>query len=135
MKRIAELTVLVLGLLIFAAGVAHAFGGWPPLAAELEASGVGAGIRGALAAGWVFGSASMWGFGVLVVVSFFHLRKGVRLAGWVALIVGLVFLLFGAGAYLARDFNPHFLAFVAVGALLAAAAALWRAALPPRGST
>ena len=132
---VTEFTILVLGALIFAAGFAHALGGWPPLSAELEAAGVDAGIRGALGAGWMFGSASMWGFGVLVVVSFFHLRRGVRLARWVALIVGLVFLLFGAGDYLARGLNPHFLAFVAVGALLAAAAALWRAASPASDPT
>ncbi len=129
-----EVTILVLGALIFAAGFAHAFGGWPPLSAELARSGVDPGIRGALGVGWMFGSASMWGFGLLVVACFFHLRRDVRLAKWVALIVGLVFLAFGGGAYLARDFNPHFLAFVAVGGLLTAAAAGWRGAPPASGS-
>jgi hypothetical protein len=80
LRTMVEFTILVLGLLIFAAGFAHAFAGWPPLAAELANSGVDAGVRGALAVGWTFGSASMHGFGVLVIVCFFHLRRDVRLA-------------------------------------------------------
>lgn len=130
-RSVCEYAILVLGLLIFLSGFAHAFLGWPQLSSALAAAGVAPDLRGALAVGWTFGSVAMHTLGLLVVLGFFQLRRGNRFARWVAFLVGLMYLLFGLGAYLGRGMSPHFLAFMLIGALLGAAALLWRA--DPRG--
>lgn len=131
---ICEYTLLVLGLLIFALGFAHSLAGWPPLEKALTTAGIDPQISGALQVGWLFGSGSMHAFGILVVLSFFSLRKGIASARQVPIIVGLLYLIFGASASLFRHFNAHFAIFMALGVLLLFAALAWMPRLRSPGN-
>lgn len=105
------------GLLMFAGGVAHTFAGWPAIAAELDRARVDDDLAGALQVGWHFGGLAMNALGLIVVLCWLELRTGTSgEAGRIAMVAGLLYLLFGAGAFLVRFPNPHFLPFAAVGA-------------------
>jgi hypothetical protein len=110
--------MIVGGLLIAASSFAHAFAGWPPLREALVATGVGADLLGALAAGWIFGSVAMLVLGLLAALDGARLRAGTATSLAAARLVGLAYLAFGLAAYVARDLNPHFLGFVALGLLV-----------------
>jgi hypothetical protein len=118
------------GVLLLAAALAHAFAGWPPLRAALDAQGVGPDIAGALAAGWLFGSAAMCAFGLVLMAMARDVRRGVLGSTAPAWVVAAAFGAFGFVAWVLRDFNPHFLAFIAMGALVAAFAAAARRGRP-----
>jgi hypothetical protein len=62
-----------------ASSLAHAFGGWPPLARELAGHGVPGDLAGGMAVGWLFGSGAMAACGVLVLLARRELRRGVAL--------------------------------------------------------
>ena len=110
---------VIAGLMILISALAHAFLGWPAMAEALDdviTDDAGAvDLLGALAVGWYFGSMAMVVFALIV------LRMALRDADTCAgRFIAVGYLVFGLAAWLARDFNPHFLIFVAIGALLAA---------------
>lgn len=124
-KRVSEYLVLAAGILIFLGGLAHSFVGWPALSEALAREGVDPSTAGAVGIGWNFGGTAMDAFGLLVVLSFFELRRGSRAAWRLALVIGLFYLVFGLAAFAIRFPNPHFLFFVALGALLSGALLAW----------
>ena len=105
---------ILAGTALVLSAVAHAFLGWPAMSGALDNIGAGDSLTGALAAGWYYGSMAMLVFGLVVLQ--IAIRDGdacpVRF-------IALGYLVFGLAAWLARDLNPHFLLFVAIGALLA----------------
>ncbi len=102
------------GALLVLSSLAHAFLGWPALAAALADSGVGEELAGALAIGWYCGSMAMLVFALIV------LRTAIRNTDPCAVrFIALGYLVFGLAAWLARDLNPHFLLFIATGIVLA----------------
>ena len=105
---------IVAGALILLSALAHAFLGWPAMAAALTAAGAGAELSGALAVGWTFGSMAMAVFGLIVLkIALSNAERGaVRF-------IAFGYLVFGLAAWLERDLNPHFLLFVGTGVLLA----------------
>lgn len=107
------------GALLVVSSLAHAFFGWPAMSAALETAGVAdEGLLGALAAGWHFGSVAMMIFGVIVLSSAAGTLRGKPAATSPVLVIALGYLLFGVAAYWWRNFNPHFLAFIATGVIL-----------------
>ena len=105
---------VVAGILLLASAAAHAFLGWPAMASALGNIGASAALVGALAVGWYFGSVAMLVFALIV------LQIAIRNADACPVrFVALGYLVFGLAAWLARDFNPHFLLFVGIGVLLA----------------
>jgi len=116
----------VLGALLLVSAAAHAFAGWPPMARALRAAAVDANIIAALSIGWLFGSAAMAAFGVLVLFSARGNGEREPLARRVVAVVGLTYLLFGAAAFAYRFPNPHFLFFIGMGAALCAAGLIGR---------
>lgn len=108
----------VSGVVLIMSGFAHALAGWPALAAALGDAGVDADLRGALAAGWYFGSVCMFVFAGIVLSSTRQTQRGAAdsLAGVWTIAVGYV--VFGVGAFLLRERNPHFLLFVLTGLLV-----------------
>ena len=107
------------GLLLVAGSAAHAFAGWPPLRGALIGAGVDPALVGALAVGWVFGSVSMLAFGGIVLRAGIWMARGREVDRAPVLVIGSIYVLFGAGAFLFRDLNPHFLLFILNGALVA----------------
>lgn len=111
-----SLLLALAGVLLLAASVAH-LQGWRQFDAALE--GVEPGPLGGLHVGWVWGSVAFAAFGAIVVAAAVGWRRG-RDPRPAAVPVALALLAFGLWAYLTREFNPHFLGFVAMGALVGA---------------
>ncbi len=112
------------GVVLLLGGLAHGFFGWPPLRSALVAAGVDPQVVGALAVGWYFGSAAMLAFGVVLLQSAWRVHRGNQTAADPARTVAITYVVFGAVAFVARDFNPHFLFFVLTG-LLVGVFAFW----------
>ncbi len=111
-------------LLLIASAFAHAFLGWPPFQSLLKQAGVEAEATAALEVGWYFGSLAMLAFGAIVFLAAARAIRGEQAANGSLWIIGAAYTLYGVVAYVARDFNPHFLLFVVTGLLVAAVAAL-----------
>lgn len=113
------------GTVLLLSSIAHAFLGWPTLEALLKVAEVQPELTGALAVGWYFGSVAMLAFGLIVGHSAWRMWQGAAVSTVPAGIIAALYLLFGLGAYLSRDFNPHFLLFVLTGVLVGIFA-FWR---------
>ncbi len=109
--------VIVAGIVMLLSSLAHAFAGWPAMRAALGETGAPADLTAALAAGWTFGSVAMATFGVVVVLCGLRLRRGDRSGVATVRVVAAAWFLFGVATFVLRDFNPHFLLFVATGIL------------------
>lgn len=106
------------GFVLVASAGAHAFLGWPQLEAVLDGAGLDVGIIAALSIGWYFGSVSMLGFGAIVLHQAARGSRGHSIQPSPLWIISVLYLLFGIAAYIARDYNPHFLLFVGTGLLV-----------------
>ncbi len=111
-------------LLLAASAFAHALLGWPPFQSILDQAGVDADVTAALKVGWYFGSLAMLAFGAIVFLAAVRAIRGERAATGSLWIIGWAYTVYGLVAYVARDFNPHFLLFVVTGLLVGAVAAL-----------
>lgn len=116
-RRIADAGLLVAGIAMIAAGIAHAFGGWPPLGSALAALGAARDLAGPLAVGWAFGSLAMVAFGAIVLLGRRDCRHGGAMGAAACRVVGVAYMVFGVGATVYRWPNPHFLGFIALGVL------------------
>lgn len=126
-RPIGDWLVLAGGVFITLSSAAHAFLGWPGLAAELEPFNPSDSVRQTVAIGWTFGSAAMLAMGLVTLLAFAELpRAGAALASRVALVIGLAYLAFGIGAFAYSSGNPHFFGFMAIGLLLSLGAVLGR---------
>ena len=111
---------IVIAVLVFASALAHGIYGWSAVREALSTYAVHSDIMGALAVGWYFGSAAMLTFACVI------LRDAVRQLGRKSVdsgtlwIIALAYVLFGAIAFIAREFNPHFLLFIVTGILVGA---------------
>ncbi len=115
---------LLAALLLIASAFAHAFLGWPPFQSTLDQAGVDAEVTGALEIGWYFGSLAMLAFGAIVFLAAARAIRGECAANGSLWVIGASYAVYGAVAYIVRDFNPHFLLFVVTGLLGASVAAL-----------
>lgn len=125
-RRLALVVRWLAAALLLACVFAHSLGGWPPFAAELAGRAVDAATAGALQVGWYWGSAAFLAFASIAALAARARPGEERLARAALLAIGGVTALFGAGAMVARDGNPHFLLFVALGLLLALGASVRR---------
>ncbi|NJL28552.1 MAG: hypothetical protein HC897_12015 [Thermoanaerobaculia bacterium] len=112
------LTGMVAGILLLASSAAHAFLGWPPFAKALAQLGADSDVTGGLQMGWMWGSATLFGCGLIVVFAAIGRWRGRPFDPVPSRIVAGCLLAFGIGAFLARDFNPHFLLFIVLGVLV-----------------
>jgi len=100
---------------------AHSFLAWPALRGQLASAGVSSDLQAGLAVGWHFGGAAMLAFGV-IVLGIFGARSEPRPSRTPALVISILYIVFGAGA-LAINRDVFFLmVFVIPGSLLAFAA-------------
>ncbi len=113
---------LAAGALLILSAAAHSLLGWPELARELAKLAPPEDLVLALAIGWHFGGVAMLTFGALVVQGFGRALRG-RAADWRPVrVVGLAYVVFGAGALVATGGRPFFLIFLMPGLLILAAA-------------
>jgi hypothetical protein len=120
--RVRTWLLSVGGALLLASAGAHAFLGWPAVRGELGRLSAPADLVGGLAIGWLFGSAAMLAFGLVVLACARDVHRGHAGTATPALIVGAAYGLFGLTAFLARGMNPHFTGFMVIGALVIAGA-------------
>jgi hypothetical protein len=123
-SRIGITAGVLAGGMLVVSSVAHAFMGWPPYEAALAAQGVDQSVLVGLSVGWFFGSVAMLTLGLLILWM-------VRLAAWGDLrspmgawMVALAYAGFGIVAFVLQGLNPHFLAFIVNGILVAGFAVL-----------
>ena len=114
---------LLAGVILLLSSAAHSFLGWTALNEQLSRAGTPADLVFGLKAGWQFGGASMLAFGSICVLMFGMRLRGRPVPSFPAMIVGVVYLLFGAWALLASQFDPFFLIFIVPALLLIAASA------------
>lgn len=112
------LTGILAGILLLAASAAHAFLGWPIFAAALAKLSADPHVTGGLQMGWHWGSVTMLGCGLIVLLAAIARLRGRGFDPVPSRIVAGCLLAFGVGAFVARDFNTHFLLFVVLGALV-----------------
>lgn len=121
--------MLLIAAVFLLSSLAHGLLGWKMLHAALAGISAPRDVVRTVAIGWFLGSAAMVAFGVIVLAAWRRARRrdGSGLQG--ALVVAVVYFLFGLGAFLSSGFNTHFLLLFMIPAGLLAWAA--RAALPP----
>lgn len=112
---------VVAGLVLVGSSGAHSLLGWPQLGAQLARTNAPPELVRGLAIGWHCAGASMLAFGVLVLWTF-TARRGRAVSRVPALVVALLYLLFGVGALAASGMQPFFLIFVVPGLMVLAAA-------------
>lgn len=117
-RKVGLVLVLVSGVLLTAGGILHDVAGWPALSRALEAEGLTGPLETTVGIGWVLGGVSMLAMGLMTLLLYSQLRHGLERARPQGFVIGLLFLLFGAGASLIRFPNTHFLSFMGIGALL-----------------
>ena len=115
---------LIVGVLFVASGAAHSLLGWKALAAELAKVSAPLDLARGLAIGWHFGGAAMLAFGVIVILLFLEARRNPTVSLRPALVIGIVYIVFGDAAFFLGGFNPFFLVFILPG--LALVAASWK---------
>ena len=115
-----NIVVIVAGLLMLLASLAHGLLGWPAVRAELVHEHANPDLISGLAAGWLWGSACMLTSGAIVTISGIQMRRGNNSGALAVRAIAVCFLAFGLLAFVLEGFDPHFLIFVVLGLLAAA---------------
>ena len=115
----------IASILLIASSVAHAFLGLPPLQDSLRRAGVDADVMETVTVGWLFGSAAMMAFGLIMLFRALRLSRGREVDRAPGLVIAFCYVVFGVTAFLSTGMNPHFLGFILIG-VLAAGSALGR---------
>ncbi len=116
---------LVVGVFFLASAAAHSLLGWKELGAGLSKVSAPRDLATGLALGWHFGGAAMVAFGVIVLSLFLEARRSPAVSLRPALVIGVVYVVFGDAAFFLGGFNPFFfVTFVLPG--LGLVAASWK---------
>lgn len=102
----------------------HAFGAWPHFRQTLETAGVEPRASGAIGAAWAFGTVMMLVCAAVVAGQARRAARGDPLVASALRPIGLGWLGYGLAAFALRDFNTHYLGFVACGAAVSVALVL-----------
>jgi hypothetical protein len=118
-----SILMMLCGAFCVFGGIMHAAAGLPELHRELAATNVPAELAKEISIFWVFMGASMVTFGGILLTCGLRMRKkdysGSAMAMWVAACL----ILYDAGAMVwYGNFEPHFFAFIVVGAIVVFAA-------------
>jgi len=122
MRLLARILVIVAAVFSLLSSYMHGFFARPVVLGRVPSSVDAETLQG-LNAAWILGTAAMIAFGVLALLAVPGLgrRAGSRR---VIAVAGTFFLGYGAWAFSYRHFHPHFIGFMAIGALFFAGAAL-----------
>lgn len=109
---------MMTGILLILSSLAHAFLGWPPIKSALTSFNVDQGLIGAITIGWYFGSVAMFVFGIIVFNNGLKVFRGDTVTRGTLYVIAIAYIIFGLAAFIVRDYNPHFLFFIAIGSLV-----------------
>ena len=124
--RVAALLALA-GFGMALSALPHALGAWPHFRDGLVDLGADARLTGAIASAWAFGTVMMLACGAAVLGGARRAWRGEALATSALWPIGLAWLGYGVGAFALRDFNTHYLGFIACGGAVSVALVLARA--------
>ena len=122
MSRFRPVLGFIASVVMILSSFAHAFLGWKALGARLAATNAPADLIGGLRIGWEFGGAAMLTFGIIAARIFFRQLRGAAVDAFPALAAGVFYLLIGAWALVASNFDPFFMIMIVPGAMLITAA-------------
>jgi len=125
-RRAAPLVLALAALGMALCSLPHALGAWPHFRDGLVALGADQHLIGAIGSAWAFGTVMMLASGAIVGAQAWRAWRGQPLHRATLLPLGLAWAGYGLAAFALRDFNTHYLAFVACGAALLVALALPR---------
>lgn len=125
-RRAAPLVLALAALGMALCSLPHALGAWPHFREGLVALGAEAHLIGAIGSAWAFGTVMMLASGAIVGAQAWRAWRDQPLHSATLLPLGLAWAGYGLAAFALRDFNTHYLAFVACGAALLVALALPR---------
>jgi hypothetical protein len=117
MARLRNVLGLIASLILFLSAGAHSFLGWKSLRPRIEAFGVPADLVTGLRIGWQFGGAAMLVFGIICGVIFVHRLRGDFVPSLPAMVIGVVYALYGVWA-LNLSGEGFFAIFIVPGVLL-----------------
>lgn len=123
----------ITAVLLLLSAIAHAAMGWPEVARTLRGAALAEDFIAGQAAGWLFGSLAMVVFGVFTLLSLARHALGLDPMRGAMLVIASAYCLFGAVAFVGRDYEPHFLGFVTIGVLELAYALRLPAGQPEAG--
>ena len=124
--RAAPLILALAALGMALCSLPHAFGAWPHFREGLSGLGADTHLVGAIGSAWAFGTVMMLASGAIVGAQAWRVWRNEPLHAATLWPLGLAWMGYGVTAYALRDFNTHYLAFVACGAALLVALALPR---------
>lgn len=111
---------LIVGSFLIVNSFVHSIMGWRALGSQLARGGVPQNLIEGIHIGWQFGGVGMLTFGIIAVAIFFQRLRGLLVSTLSTMIIGIVYLAFGAWALFASG-NPFFLILILPGSLLALA--------------
>ncbi len=121
MSRLRTVLVVAAGLILIASSVAHSLLGWPQMSARLTTERAPVDLIAGLAMGWHFAGVAMLTLGLLALWLASAAQRSLSVRMPVG-IIGIAYLVFGAGAAAALGFDFFQVVFLVPGALLTVAA-------------
>ncbi|MBX7165743.1 MAG: hypothetical protein K1X74_05290 [Pirellulales bacterium] len=119
MHKAPSIAALLGGILVLVSSLGHSLAGGPEILGQLAASKVDPELIAGIAAGWHFGGVCLAAFGLIVITASIAQLRGRQQSPAPFIIVGLALGLFGAGAFVYRNYQPFFLGFIVAGLICA----------------
>jgi len=116
--RLRNIVGLIAACFVLLSAAAHGALGWPAMMVEIAKTNTPPDLVRGLRIGWLFGSACMVIFGVLLTRLFIRRLRGHPEPAVHARIVGGGYLLFGVWAMVTSNFDPFYAVFIVPGLLL-----------------
>lgn len=116
--RLRNILGLIAAAFILLSAGAHGLLGWPVMMAQIARTNTPPDLARGLRIGWLFGSACMVIFGVLLLRLFIRRLRGHPEPAVHARIVGGGYVLFGVWALVTSKFDPFYSVFIVPGLLL-----------------
>lgn len=120
--KIRAVAGIVGGLLLLLSSAAHAFLGWPAVSAAIKTTNATAELTTDLMVGWMFGSVAMLTFGLIVLLFGLRLWRGCEADRRPVMVIAACYFGFGLAAFAWTHYDPHFVGFMVIGAIVAVAA-------------
>ena len=121
MTRLRPIVGIVAALILVLSSVAHSLVGWRAMHAQLAGTTAPPSLIAGLGMGWHFGGAAMLALGIILLHVFIGRQQRVPRSRFTAQVVAVLYLAFGAYAYLPTHDGFFLAAFMVPGVLLAIA--------------
>jgi hypothetical protein len=122
MNRVQAKIGYAAAILILLSGAMHSVFGWKVMRKELTASMAPPELIKTLGIGWIFGGVAMLALGTIAIAATVKRGNDPNASLLPVFVIGIAYVVFGAGAMSVTRFDPFFLVFILPGLLLVAAA-------------